>query len=496
MEQYQDKNGIFQLARGERTAPCEAVSDFTLPDYHSEISRLLLVRPVLTPPECFLRSNRAELSGTARYEILYAGPDGALYGTVLSDGYHFTLPLESGEGEGVLLPQCCVEAVVARVTGPRRLSIRTRVGIHVSAYATETLTLQSEGCEKREALCMLCDTLNCGRVIKAERETLSLTDSVECEEDVRIIAARGCAFVPEASAGNDRVLGRGEAIVTLLLCREEGIPYTVQRRIPFSFELAATGAAPFFGACASATVCELSTAIENGRITIEVSLTLTGEAQGEEETVILRDVLLPQHKACTRPVSHTAFRAALCQNKHVTVTGEAAFPAKDREIIDVYAEAEIGEKCADGVKITLSGELKCHVLYHAEGDFGTEDVGIPFRIVLDEACEELSLSHSVPLCRATLTDRALRVDAELQLALRATSPLPVHTLSEVSFTPCEEKRDENVLELYYPTKEETLWDVAKRYGCSPEALADANGISAEAPGSRESLDGRKFLLLP
>jgi hypothetical protein len=89
----------------------------------------------------------------------------------------------------------------------------------------------------------------------------------------------------------------------------------------------------------------------------------------------------------------------------------------------------------------------------------------------------------------------LRADAELQLCIRDSSPLPLHALCEISFTP-RPPVPRAAIELYYPTPEQTLWDVAKQYGISPDALCEANGLTCDAPGAADSLSGKRFLLIP
>ncbi len=501
MEQYQDKNGRLQQSVLDRTGQNEITAEFVLPDYHSEISRLLWVRPTLTRPECFARGGRAELTGRVCYEVLYTGPDGALYGTTLADGYHFSLPLEGCEESACLLADCHTDAIVARVMGPRKLAFRTRVGTRVQGYADKTLTLKMNGTSGQDAApCRLCDTVEGGRVIGAERTALTLTDSMDCAEDVRIVSARGQVFLPEVNTGNDCVHCRGEAIVTVLLVNEnEPIPYTVTRRIPFSGELLAEGVTPECEARAEGIVSELHTAIEGGKLIIEPTVSLSAEAQTKEICVVLRDVFLPKYTAQCRFATQAAWQAGSCRNRHLSISGER--PLSDTglvggTLVDVTAEAEIHEKVADGARITLSGELKCHLLTCTDGEYGVTDVAFPFRTVLEDGSADCALSHSVPLCRATLTGDALRVDAELQLAVRGMTPTPTDALCEATFTPTETDEQENAMELYYPATGETLWSVAKRYGRTPEAIAAANGIDTDAPGTPDSLAGHRFVLIP
>ena len=97
--------------------------------------------------------------------------------------------------------------------------------------------------------------------------------------------------------------------------------------------------------------------------------------------------------------------------------------------------------------------------------------------------------------RARLQNGTLRADAELQLGLCDSTPLPLRALCEASCTPAP-AAPRAAIELYYPTAEQTLWDVAKAHGVSPDALAEANALDADAPAGAASLAGKRFLLIP
>ena len=71
MEQNEDLRGRIQPEMMDRTQPLEIAAEFTLPDYRSEISRLLWVRPTLLPPERFIGGGKAEFSAPVLFEVLF-----------------------------------------------------------------------------------------------------------------------------------------------------------------------------------------------------------------------------------------------------------------------------------------------------------------------------------------------------------------------------------------------------------------------------------------
>ena len=80
----------------DRQTVTELSSDFSLPDYQPQIKRLLRVSATVSPPDHYVGSGRAELSGTVDYSILYSGNDGALYCATERADYQLSVPVEMG----------------------------------------------------------------------------------------------------------------------------------------------------------------------------------------------------------------------------------------------------------------------------------------------------------------------------------------------------------------------------------------------------------------
>ena len=503
MERYQDQNTLFQLAQSDRTTPAEITVDFSLPDYRAMISRLLLVRPTLTPPEIFVGAGKAELSGMARYEVLYTDADDALHGVELCEGYHLTLPIESMPPAGsVLVADCTTDAAVGRVIGPRKLQIRTRIHTRLMGYSDKELGVQLQGESARQhEICRLCETLNVGRLLPTVRETITLEDRLDAPDDVRVISAHAGVLPGEVSTGEECTHVQGELIATLLLCRDgDAVPYTATRRIPFSHDLLVPDATPACEARVMGTVSEMNVTVEENGIRLAPTLVLCAEIQQHEEQLVCRDLFLPSASAEYRFATEPLFCAGRCANRHFSVSGERELSLDGLEnavILDTLAEAEISEKTADGTKISLSGDVRCHLICRVGDEFLVRDVSFPFRVQMEEEALDVCASVDVPLCRAVIAGDVLRLDAELSVSSRGMTPRPTEVLTAVTLMPYVGDEREDGIEVYYPAYGETLWDVAKRYGCAPDRICEANGISnADSPAAPDSLSGKKHVLIP
>ncbi|MBQ8357917.1 MAG: LysM peptidoglycan-binding domain-containing protein [Clostridia bacterium] len=515
MERTEEQNGRVQLEFTDKTQPVELTAEITLPDYRSEISRLLWVRPTFMPPTRFQGGGKADFSGPVRYNILYTGPDGALYSAESEEGYAFSVPLESLAGydaaEGVeLSPELSPDAVISRVMGPRKLSVRCRLHVRVRGYATKNLTPRTRGeGTDRDRIHRLCDAVENGRLMAGEAEHMDVSDRIDVEPgegELRVICADGSVFLPDVAALDGAVRCRGEAVVSVLLCREAGegesaVPFVATRRIPFEKEVTLEGITPDCDARATGTLGELRATVEDGKILLDGRVTLCAEGQTEESVLLCRDVFLPGCRAECQFGEERMWRAGLCGNRNFSISGERplselGLPA-DVTVLHSLADAEIKEKQAEGAKTALLGEMRCHVLYRREGEYGVAEMAVPFRTVIEGACDDMSVDCCVPACRVTPVrdGSVLRADAEIQLAVRMCQKNAIRMLAEATFVPAEPLSRAD-LEICYPAAKDTLWDVGKRYGVSPDALATANGISAEAPGSAESLAGVRYLLIP
>ena len=503
MEANEGKYARIQPEMMNRTMPLEITAEIALPDYRSEISRLLWVRPTFLPPERYIGGGKAEFSGQVLFEVLYTGPDGALYGADAEEGYAFSVPLEGLAGMQAveIFADPVVDTVISRVTGPRKLSVRCRMHACVHAYAEKVLETKRKGEGKEAALCMLSDAVEAGRLLCSAKEEHTLNDTIRTEGEVRVICARGSVFLPEAVPATDEVRCRGEVALTLLLCKEEqsAAPFTLSCRIPFEKPVMLEGVRPDHQACAVGTVGRVEVAVEEGEIHVTPHLILNAQAQYNEPVTVCRDVFLPDYSAEYVREKESFWQDGGCCNKHFSISGELplqeAEMGEDCEILDLTAEAEIGEKAVDGAKIALSGKLQCHLLCRQGGELCVKDVAFPFRVLPECGSEGMELTAQLPQCRVSIRSGKLCATAELQLAIRDTRPVSADHVREVSFTPAP-PQERAAIELYYPANGETLWDVAKRYALSPEALADANALDADAPAARDSLSGKSFLLIP
>lgn len=472
MEQNKEISTCVQVEVLRKNVPLEFGAEISLPDYRSEISRLLWVRPTVLPPAHFVGGGNADFSGRVCYQVLYAGPDGALHVAELEDSYGFSLPVD---GEMPSFSVCVVpDAVIGRVVAPRKLTVRCRANAQVQGYADACLGKEISS-EFLDRSCVLTQRAESGRFVCATGEGVEIGEDFAANGISEILYVRAESFFSDISVGEGCVRCRGDVVATLL-CRteEDGTPLTLTRRLPCSFEMPVAGVDSFYRACVSTVVSEASAVVDEGRISLSLLLLPRVEAIKNEPITYIRDLFLPGKLVRCGTENKRLWQGVLCANRNFSISEGIPLSElhllPDDVIIDAYAEAEL--KAGEG----LGGEICCHVLYCRGKEFAVCEANIPFRIPLEDGTAGACTSSHVPILRMHVEGDKLRVDAELAVSVRAVKEAQIMALESVQELD-EAVRGHLGVELCYPAPADTMWEIGKRYGVVPDRIAEANGVT-------------------
>ena len=495
----------------DRQIATEIASEFSIPDYQPEIKRILRVSATVSPADRYIGVGNAEFSGNVDYHILYAGNDGALYSTVQSEQYQFSTPLELTSefelNEGFV---CDVESVsemaVGRLSAPRKFSVKCRLRSRVRIYGTKYQEVSLMGAEP-SALQKLCGRAECARIFCGVSEPFLLGDDVLCDAqagDLRVIGGEGQVFVTEASAGSGVVNCRGEVALKLLCCRDGGdaTPTPIFRRIPFTQSVPLDGVEINCDATAEGVCKDLQMTVEEGRILCEVSVCLTVRVQRNEQVSFIRDLYSTAAESEATYTTCAFLRAIKCVNGNFSIG--TAIPLSEAGIksgaslIDFSLTPMLTDVEWENGKYRLAGKARCQAVLTENGELSVQEFEIPFRYECDGTADQVAdYNASVNLisCRARVDGERIGVDAELAVNLSTRGESRFQMLSQAKFGETVAQTGA-IYTICYPSRDDTLWSVAKRYHRSVDVISEINSLAgAPAADSAESLAGVKYLLV-
>ncbi len=473
------ENGYFTVSLCERSFGTETSAELTLPDYQVEIRRVLCVSATPLPPARYASADTVELNGTVDYQVLYVGADGGLYTAPLSGEYSFSVPYERGECETESINVLCTvapESVSARVSSPRRLSVRCRLRPTVRVYGkrtTETSILTevdptSVYTQERTCECLVCDS--------GVSDTITLNTSVPLpSDDVRVVSADASVCVESSECTSDGVACRGKVLLGLLCVSENSGEYRkLTQSIPFDGGVEVSlGTSD--GLCrVRGVLSEMSVSVNDSFAECGMGILIEAFASKNCETVYTSDVYSTKNECECRVAEVSARRLLTCQNSNFTFSERVPLTGvgipEDAELIDTLANVYF-ERCETlDSRYVFSGSAELCVVYKKDGEVYSATVKLPVKYEssadIDGEVVVFECSCVATDVRARIEQGELRVDAELMISADCVGECKAQSVESVRFGEAVAKSESELI-VCYPSADDTLWSVAKRYKVAP-----------------------------
>ncbi len=497
-----------QVPINEKTATADLSGDFTLPDYQPEIKRLLKVTAAVLPPLKSIGNSESEMTGGIDYYVHYIGSDNQIYCAPLSSEYRITVPMDKNELKLVNITadaEIAPESVGGRVTSPRKLNIKCRLRARARMYGD--MPIEKSYMELLGEDQVLLGEEMITRRIFTQSEMIHLSDELISNKDdeIRVVSADGHILIGTVLAMNGAAEVKGELYLKLIMCNEsDGTPYTVHRRLPFSERVAVDGADSDFEANARGSVCELDINVEEDRVSINAGIMLEISACCDEQVRFVKDLYSTARiTECTYTPLFTlrygrAFNSNFTQSDSMTL--ERAGLTPDHKLIDITGMACPESAALEGDRWIFTGKTRFSMILEKDGEYSNCEAELPYRYAIDAKSAEVGSAYAsataeVINTRARLDGERIGIDAEIMLCGVMSVCKDISMLDSVSFG-AERERPKGEYMICYPTMDDSLWSIAKRYGRPIDALMSANKLCmSSASDSRETLEDVHFLII-
>lgn len=483
---------------------CECGGDFTLPDYVPEIRRMLRVETKLIPVSKSVSGGKADFDGNALYTLLYTGEDGQIAGANFQAEYRFSCPVPPEcENEEKLGADSEVESGSCRLTGPRRLSLRTRILSSVRMGLPLPACSGEEGQKVPDNVEILREEHPAMETLRLPSEEFSLQDSVPLEgrdpAGLFAVASRGEIRIGDCRVDPGRIRVQGEIWAECLLSEGNGLPpFSLTRKIPFEEELYADGLDGSY-ACRVEGRCHRVDARAVSGDGVPATLELSAVYSLEAEAARNRPCALIGDEYSRKCESDCEFGEAeithlICLgNRNLTVSGQTPLPdgiGQNAEIVNIGGEGRVTSVEWEGSNCMLKGECSLTALVSQPGEDGTvslspQTLRIPFKTPVASCPPE----NPIWECRVGLLGANARIgrdtlDADAELCLSSSVRGREICRCVVEFRQNEEHPILPVpgrIILCRPAPEDTLWQVAKRYRADPDGIREWNRLDGDAP---------------
>ena len=480
--------------------------DYTLPDYIVDVRKLVTynVRAVIN--NVYRTDNALTFEGEITYTVVVICEDNSIKNLIYSEDFFV-----NGDADiyGRSVHDCELDAASVRLISPRKLNCRSKIIVSSKNNSeTDTSALycgvgmpEAEyTTEKKMGKCRFI-TIN-DTVVANQHGSRDIELTSTREEVSNIVYCRINTQINEHKVSDGKLFLRGESIAEILYESVGGRYVKCFDHFPFSDMIEEN-------ADSAVHLCEVlvsdikATARANSFgetkvIEVDYTYSINCRSYIETECEVLSDIYSTEYGVETvfDSVSamklNTLFSASLSINDSCGI--EEAGNADITEIVDHNVTVTNINVKADTLnsRIVVTGDLKFDIIYKAD-EYGHCSVIRPFKYEreYDGTNENIYYEHRInvqPVSCIVDKERIL-LNAEVYFNIIVAETVEYKYIKKTEFVHCGTDHNCPVI-IYYPNKEDTLWEIAKRYKTTCKDIISANSLSSE------ELDGIKVLLLP
>ncbi len=487
-------------------------SDVTLPEYCPDILRILqcAIEPSITSAQAV--GERVTVDGSARVCVLYVGEDGTLQS--FEQTYPFTraadingLGDKTGGGSAAVTAIAKTEYANGRAVSQRRLDIHGMLGIRllVRCRKEDAILTGAQG----GGIQTLPNALKLSSLEALNEVGFLLSEVIEVEPSAppvdQVILRRAVALPGEIKAIKNKLLLKGNLEVRVIYrSRDAKAPVQLLHTMPISQILEAPGIAEETANTLRLRILSLEATPKpdsNGALRLlEIAARVAAEIRGYQpvELPILTDAY--STRGGVRLDTRRLKTNLLLESFRDTTLAKGNFDfggAGIESVLLLSGEALPTETQVKNDGLELTGKLRFRVVYlDSEGQTAQAEKELPFSYRRPRRSgtpgEELEADVAVELISAqdNVSGNSLEIRAELGVAGDIFRAENRDVVCGISAAEEDAPTARSPLTIYFASAREPLWEIARRYRTTTEAIRKENEMDGE------TADEGQMLLIP
>ena len=489
----------------------ESAVDYSLPDYLGDVRKILFTDATVRPSGKFAGGDEVEFSGVVVYNVIYLDSDNNLSSAEFTSDYDYSVKC-SGESYKDSVADTRVSTYAIRLVGPRKISARASLVGSVRLSEESVISVSGNALESDlspETSLKTVGIIGSRISSTAEREYAESITTLEgaIADEVSVVYSFAEAIADSLSVEGDSVCVKGRLRINGVLKNEDQPLYGVEKIVNFEENLDFDGVSAEMSLTPRLTVSSLKASVNPGESGCDIVMNAVVDmcviADYNEKIELLTDAYLKNAPTENdyRNFEYLSLKdSAIVKGTHNAEIDRSELEAESlREIILVTAAPKVERvEIADGV-VNIFGEVRYSGIASDFDDNKASYLSIkftsPFATNVNINCQNVD---------------NLQIDAKVNAygtsASLDANKVYVSCMLESSVTVCEEKSEKILssivkkenekyesngakITVYYPTDDDTLFSVAKRYRTSVLKVARDNEIT-ESVFASNNPDGR------
>ncbi|MGM9676221.1 MAG: SPOCS domain-containing protein [Butyricicoccus sp.] len=460
----------------------EETTDAIVPDTFPDIVRIAAVYGSPQLKDDAPQSGRVLISGSVRMTVLYVPEGGGLRKLDIPISFAH---IEEGAGineDSQPFVSCRVVAADAHVMNSRKLSVTATLSISCRVFVPDSLCLTSGFAQHDGHLEQLTATHTVTVPAAVHRREFTLMDDVNLTDFSRyaaITAARGELRLSDCRLMNGKAVLKGDAALHLLVETTDGLLENTDCVVPFTQIFEVEGMTDNQQVCVSFSLRHLDAELrDDGLIGVGIGASVLLTAFETHTLQLVSDVYHLEHpvQAETRPVTVPSCHPLAelgCEASETIPVG-----MKIAQIADISAVLDTLNREPSRTVLRM---MVCVVYRADDGEYYSIHRAVHMPLSLPDGTQGVRLNGMQ--CRAAATvsgEDSVVLSLSGRCSLLCDEPLQVNDLTALTIdeTATSPASPVSVI-LRYVDTEERLWDIAKCYRTTVDAIRQANQLSTD-----------------
>lgn len=480
----------------------ESGCDYSLPDYKPDVRKLLYTDAQVVPSSSFIDSGEICASGIVNYSVVYLDTENKMCGAQFSSDYDFSVKCTDGCEDFYV--DTHLAAFSVRLVGPRKFSAKSTVISSCDILGIESIEEKGDAFPDAERELKRISVAKRQRFCAKERalaEKMAELDGV-IADDVRIIYSAAKVKIQSADFSEGAIDLKGAVEVFCLSECVGSSPESYRCSLPFDERIEASGATDDSYLLADGVVSSLRVTVNPSEfgcnITADVIAELFVTATDSSEVFVTSDAY-SQSGATVEEHSEIVYEGfvASASDKstlEITKTRDELGLSDARDIVFLDAKIKTDSISVGKGELIFDGEIRFFGIAGepmAEGEMTYVNFKhtVPYYRsvkIKEELAEDATVS-----CRATVSDASALFDRDaVELSLAVTldfsygERLRESYVSSLCFADEKtEARKRSQITVYYPTADDTLFGIAKKFRTTVKDIALSNSLSESVVSS-------------
>lgn len=481
--------------------------DFTLPDYCPDISKIFKCRAVPMITSKSMNGKSITIDGNVCITLLYCDKNNKLcsYEYIYPFSKIKEMPEESDDCNLSCAAKC--DYINCRAITGRKVDIHGAVSLKVKAFKRCSNQIVSdydeENLELKRSLAPATVPIGYREKYLIVEEEISIGNSNA--PVLQILRYDAAPYINECKVLNEKIVVKGEMAVSVLYSAEGvAVPQLIKTTLPFSQIVEMAGVTELCKCDVKAKIAFLEVRPANSlggecrSLTFNAKVCLLCESYCVNEIAVIEDAFSTKYQ--TALTQNQVRFNKICQNvkENCLFKRNVELMEDISSVIDIWCEKGSPKVTLANGNINLSALLLVGIIACDQNDnvsFYEKPLEFEFNYPLNCDSDSLYFNPDIEILSIGYTILSantleIRIEVCVMGAVYEKSDISLITDIKIDTTkPCVKAKKGGAV-ICFLNKDETIWEIAKKYNASTEEIAKINGIE------KESLKDKKIILVP